>query len=133
MKKLLFIILLLVLILTSLHGQVAAEVAPESSFFIKSATSIINSWGDRLSVHGQLHTFTTVDRVTVTSYLQYWNGSRWVDYLSWSNTRTSADYVNVYREVIPPKGYYYRVRSVHTAEYIGIRETVHSFTNFIYF
>jgi hypothetical protein len=74
-----------------------------------------------------------VEEIKVTLYLQYWNGSRWVDYISWTNTKTNATYVSNYKEVIPPLNQYYRVRGEHTAKANGITEMINSVTHAIYY
>ena len=132
-KKIFWVLLLLVLLLSSSNLAFAFDFNPQSSTLIKSAVSEISSVSGKISIYGETQTFNTVTKITVTSYLQYWNGSVWVDYLSWTATRDNANLVGVYREVTPPKGYYYRVRSVHTAESGGIKETLHSTTNWIYY
>jgi hypothetical protein len=98
-----------------------------------SAVSEINTVSGKITVYGETHTYNSVSKISVTTYLQYWNGSRWVDYLSWSSEKSNTSYVSIYREVIPPRGYYYRVRSVHTAESAGIKETMHSTSSYIFY
>lgn len=42
------------------------------------------------------------------------NGS-WVSYTSWTVSRTNAYYLTTSKEMVVPRGYYYRVRTLHAA------------------
>lgn len=42
------------------------------------------------------------------------NGS-WLSYTSWTASRTNAYYLTTSKELVVPRGYYYRVRTLHVA------------------
>jgi len=134
MKKWLPVFIAFVLFVSIFSPVTAFEAEPQSSMKIKDAQTRIGITStNRVWLAGWTETFFNEQKVSVTVYLQYWNGSKWVDYTSWSASNNNSDFVSLYREVTPPSGYYYRVRGVHTAESGGIKEVLYSVTDYIYY
>lgn len=70
----------------------------------------------------------SVPTVSVTVYLQRYNGSSWTTVSSWSAKGTNTNYVGTDKLFSVTRGYYYRVYSVHNAN----GETAFGATNGIY-
>jgi len=93
-NKCCFILILFVLIVFNVSTVYADQVNPESLLFIQDYHSSISVTSKGyIAVAGWTRTSSVVEEIKVTLYLQYWNGSRWVDYISWTNTKTNTTYV----------------------------------------
>lgn len=109
-------------------------VSPESvsGLLTDWTSSISNPSGSDLGIAGSSTANTIVDQMTLTLYLQQWDGSQWVDINSWTFNEYSTTYINKGINYTCTAGYYYRTRGVHTAIKGTQTETQNSTTSYIY-
>lgn len=108
-----------------------------------NSTTILKGWGSTIfdtsdtsvKVSGEALTYTTVDKISISLYVQVWNAlnNSWVDYLSLdqgtiSNTSTLSHDDNA--EL--PQGYYYRGKAKITATDGSTDETITTYSKYIY-
>ena len=108
----------------------ASEVTPEATYLISVYnTSLKIAPNDTFVIEGRTQTYTVVEKVSVTVYLQVWNGTQWKDIKSWSSVKDNDNlaYINVNIGGMP-KGHYYRTRSVHSAKLNNYTETLSSYS-----
>jgi hypothetical protein len=113
----------------------ASEVTPEAAYLIRSyKTSIKLANNDTFVIEGRTETYTVVDSVSVTIYLQVWYDSQWHDVRSWTSSRENDDlaYLKVNIGGMP-RGYFYRTRGVHCAMLNNYSETLNSYSGTIYY
>ncbi|HHX74210.1 MAG TPA: hypothetical protein GX699_04830 [Firmicutes bacterium] len=127
------IALTFILLLVCATAVQAGDIKPHSLFLIWDYESFISVNSEYVTISGWTSTYFTCNEVTTTIYLQYWNGSAWVDITSWSSTLKNTDYCSVNKMIIPPRGYYYRVRAVHYAKLGGLPEQAYTVTAGLYF
>ncbi len=94
--------------------------------------SISNPSGTTLNVAGSSTANTTVDQMTLTLYLQKWDGAQWADVNSWSYSSSSTTFINKGTNTTGQAGNYYRTRTVHTATKGTQTETQESTSSYIY-
>ncbi|MDA8226901.1 MAG: hypothetical protein M0T74_04225, partial [Desulfitobacterium hafniense] len=79
-------------------------------------SGINNLGGGTVSITGYTDTYSTVSSVTVTLYLQKWDGSQWVDLTGQSYTSYSTASVTGTKYIAVAGGAYYRTRALHNAK-----------------
>lgn len=133
-QKNLYTIFIVVFAMMLFCSTVKADVQPDSLLFIQdySSSIFINS-NNNVVITGWTRTFSSVNEVSATIYLQRWNGSHWVTIASWRGSSTNDRYAIVSREVIPAKGYYYRVAALHEAKQGSVTERVTSLTGHVFY
>lgn len=84
---------------------------------------------DRLVIQGKTYAYFNIDEVSVKLYLQYWNGSSWVD-LDYAGEykEINADYAEGRVTYIVDSGYTYRTKGIHTAKHGNKTESVTTYT-----
>jgi hypothetical protein len=113
----------------------ASEVTPDAAYLIRRYnTSLTITANGTFVIDAQTQTYSVVDWVSVTVYLQVWDGSKWQDIKSWTSSRENDTmaYVNVALGGVP-RGYYYRTRGVHKATLNYYTETLSSYSSSIYY
>lgn len=58
---------------------------------------------------------TSVPSISVTVFVQRYNGSSWTTIANWKQSATNKAYVGTEKTLSVTRGYYYRVYSVHNA------------------
>jgi hypothetical protein len=112
-----------------------AAAAPEATSLIsRYTTNLAVAPNNNLVVEGRTQTYSVVHTVSVTVYLQVWDGSKWQDVRSWTSTRSNDNlaYLKVSVGGLT-KGYYYRTRGVHKATQHNVTETLYSYSGSIYY
>ncbi len=122
------------LLLVFCCSGVYAGVTPYSQYLIEDcSSSIAPSTSGNLLVYGRTYAYFTVDEVSITIYLQQWNGSSWVNVGSPIVGRKYNDSrVAVIAERVVEKNKFYRTRSIHEAKYGGNTEKVELYSNSYY-
>lgn len=108
-----------------------------------NSTTILKGWGSSIfvtsdtsvKVSGEALTYGTVDKISISLFVQVWNdlNDTWVDYLSLDNgsiSNKSAFSFDDYAEL--PQGYYYRAKAKITATDGSIDETITTYSKYIY-
>jgi len=98
----------------------------------KYGSSINNLGGGTVSITGYTDTFNTVSSVTVTLYLQKWDGSQWVDLTGQAYTNYSTFSVTGTRNLAVAGGAYYRTRALHNAKNGSATDSTTSTSSYIY-
>lgn len=97
------------------------------------STSITQFNGTSIQVTGDTDAYENVDTIRVTLYLQYWNGSQWLDagYID-TFENDDSDYVYGAKDVTVQSGYHYRTKGIHYVNKSGSVEQVNSYSGSIY-
>lgn len=119
------------------HSSIVVETRAD---ILESEVSLIKQWScgieDQLdgtvTILGYTNTYNTVQYLDVKVYLQRWNGSNWVDLTSRTYSDSNNLYVSGSTYITVQPGYYYRTRSVHTAQNSGNYDTQTAVCNAIY-
>ncbi len=95
-------------------------------------SGINNLGGGTVSITGYTDTYSTVSSVTVTLYLQKWDGSQWVDLTGQSYTSYSTASVTGTKYIAVAGGAYYRTRALHNAKNGSTTDSSTSTSSYIY-
>lgn len=96
--------------------QTYSYLAVTNCYFIDSGNGLV-------SVTGQTRTYTTVDNITTTVYLQKKTSTGWVNVKSWTNSINNKSSCNASGTITVEKGHEYRAYCYHRAEKGGSIET----------
>lgn len=134
MSKKLVSLLVLFFLLLSYGSVVSAEIIPHSQYLINVYFSTAAPSGSgNLIVSGRTTTYSIVDEVSVTVYLQQWNGSTWVNIGSPIVGRIyNNNVIGVSAERVVQKNRYYRTWSIHEAKIGATTERLETNSNIIY-
>lgn len=92
------------------------------------SSSIAEIGSGKIQVGGTTIAQRVVPTIKIGVMVERMAGSNWVSYTSWSATGNNDFALDSYKELTVPRGYYYRVRCIHTA----YTDTGHSNTSGIY-
>ena len=116
-----------VLLVFGVSGQMvsAAEESAEQIWYImvqprgvylQSGYSKITKPGDgKITAGGSTTAQKVVSEVSIDVFVERKVNGSWKHYTSWTSTKNNAIAITSYKTLTVPKGYYYRVRSVHYA------------------
>lgn len=116
-----------VLLVFGVSGQMAsaAEESAEQigyitvqprGVYLQSGFSKISKPGDgKITAGGNTTAQKVVSEVSINVNIERKVNGSWKHYTSWTATKNNAIAVTSYKTLTVPKGYYYRVRSVHYA------------------
>jgi len=97
--------------------------------YLRSGTSIINNKGNgKIGAGGYTLGNKIVPSVKISVMVQRYTGSSWASYTSWSASASNASSITSSKVLSVTKGYYYRVKCIHSAGGEGLT----SYTNGIY-
>ena len=83
---------------------------------LQSGSSKISKPGDgKITVGGTTRAQKVVDTVSINVNVERYKDGGWKHYTSWTATKHNSVYITSSRTLSVPKGYSYRVRSVHYA------------------
>ena len=111
-----------------------SEESLMSTLYLKVWQVWIQHLGDNvLNIMGDTEAYEDVDIVRVTLYIQYWNGSQWVDgaYVG-TFEDYDTDYVWGAKYAVVSSGYHYRTKGIHYVNKSGSWEQVNSYSGSIY-
>lgn len=116
-----------------IHGSSSdpTTVSVQSSIVYNYYCSIDNT-GTDLYLEGVTSANYISDIVSVTIYLQKWDGSQWIDTQSWSFSQTNVRSITEGVRASYQKGNYYRTKAVHYVKYGAQTETQTSTSSYIY-
>lgn len=110
----------------TVDGSVLLEDAEESvgemimqtkGEFLQSGSSrIVKNGTGKITVGGTTIAQKQVSKVQVSVIVERLVNGSWLRYTSWSASRTNAYSVATSKTLTVPRGYYYRVRSIHNAD-----------------
>lgn len=84
--------------------------------YLQSGFSKISKPGDgKITAGGNTTAQKVVSEVSINVSVERKVDGSWRHYTSWTSTKNNAIAVTSYKTLTVPKGYYYRVRSVHYA------------------
>lgn len=115
------------------HGS-SIEISIKSiqgDLFYKYNCTIDNT-GTELYIGGITSANYLADKVSLTLYLQKWNGLQWVDIQSWSFTEYNTKSIIEGEEISYEQGNYYRARATHSINFDSQTETQTSTSTYIY-
>ncbi|GLG03567.1 DUF6147 family protein [Sellimonas catena] len=116
-----------VLLVFGVSGQMvsAAEESAEQigyimvqprGVYLQSGYSKITKPGDgKITAGGSTTAQKVVSEVSIDVFVERKVNGSWKHYTSWTSTKNNAIAITSYKTLTVPKGYYYRVRSVHYA------------------
>ncbi|KPU46374.1 hypothetical protein OXPF_00160 [Oxobacter pfennigii] len=107
--------------------------------FSLDASSLLSDWncsitntGTKLSLNGESTAYNIADQLTLTLYLQIWDGSNWIDINSWTWNSYSSSFISKATTSSYQSNNYYRVRGVHYAKKGSQEQTQNSTSSYIY-
>ena len=84
--------------------------------YLQTGTSkIVKAGTGKIAVGGTTIAQRTVSSIKVTVIVERLVNGSWESYTSWSASKTNAYSVSTSKTLTVPRGYYYRVRSIHNA------------------
>jgi len=92
----------------------------------------ITNTGTDLYLEGSTVANYVSDQVSITLYLQKWNGSTWVDVQNWSLSKYNVRSITNGETTSYQRGNYYRTRAVHYVKYGSQTGTQNSTSSYIY-
>ncbi len=111
------------------NEKVEAVFTETRSNLIWKGISSLTDWGNLyVSFYGSTDTFSKVDYLSGRTYLQRWNGSRWVNVSSRLFYRENHTYAAGGRSLTVTPGLY-RVYTIHYADHNGVSDTQYTYTN----
>lgn len=112
--------------------QIDIIYTPSSNLFIDRMTSSIHDIGrGYVNMQANTKTFSTVDRLNLTMYLEVWDGLSWKVVDSWFSNETNTNSINLNTTSSVNSGDTYRVRTSHVAIYNGSSESKQTITSYI--
>ena len=84
--------------------------------YLQSGSSrIVKSGTGKITVGGTTIAQRQVSKIKVSVMVERLLDGKWASYTSWSASKTNAYSVSTSKTLTVPRGYYYRVRSIHNA------------------
>lgn len=106
-------------------GSVLLEDAKESigemseqtkgQYLQTGSSKIVRAGTGKITVGGTTIAQRQVSKIKVSVMIERLLDGKWASYTSWSASKTSAYSVTTSKTLTVPRGYYYRVRSIHNA------------------
>lgn len=109
----------------TVDGSVLLEDAEESvgemnvqtkgQYLQSGSSKIVRAGVGKIAVGGTTIAQKTVSTIKVTVIIEQLVNGSWLRYTSWSESKTNTYSVSTSKTLTVPRGYYYRVRSIHNA------------------
>ncbi len=103
-------------------------IQPRGQYLQSGSSSIGQIGSGKIKVSGTTIAQKVVSNIKVSVMVERQVKGDWVSYTSWNASDTNSYFITTSKTLTVPKGYYYRVRSVHSAN----TDAGHSNTNAIY-
>lgn len=111
------------------NEQIGYMTSQTRGVYLQSGYSKISKAGDgKITVGGNTTAQKVVSEISINVNVERKVNGSWEHYTSWTATRKNAIAINSSRTMTVPKGYSYRVRSVHYAN----SDVSSSYTNGMY-
>ena len=94
-------------------GQMLPET--RGQYLQTGSSRIVKSGTGKITVGGTTIAQKQVDSIKVTVMVERLVNGNWVSYTSWSASKKDAYSVSTSKTLTVPRGYYYRVISIHNA------------------
>ena len=91
------------------------EIQPKGQYFQQGVSSIAAAGKGKIYVGGQTIAQKVVGTVKVAVIVEQKRGNDWYHYYSWTSERHNVYEVESAKTLTVPRGYWYRVRCVHSA------------------
>lgn len=92
-----------------------SEIMPRGMYLQSGYSNISKTGTGSIAAGGTTNAQTKVSTVKVSVIVERYVGGNWIQYTSWSATRYDASSVTSGKTMNVPTGYYYRTRSIHSA------------------
>lgn len=103
-------------------------VQPKGQYLQTGSSSIGEIGKGKIKVSGTTVAQKVVSKIKISVMVERQVKGDWVSYTSWNASDTNTHFLTTSRTLTVPRGYYYRVRSVHSAN----TDAGHSNTSAIY-
>lgn len=90
-------------------------VQTKGQYLQSGSSRIVKSGTGKITVGGTTIAQRKVSKIKVSVMVERLLDGKWASYTSWSVSRTDAYSVSTSKTLTVPRGYYYRVRSIHNA------------------
>lgn len=111
------------------EAEQESVVTPDAYQYMYDASCLSVPNGTSIGVSGTTRTYSKVDKITTTAYLEKKTSTGWSVVKSWTNSTTDSTYCNVAGSYTGEKGTTYRVRCYHRVDKGNLTETDISYTN----
>lgn len=110
------------------HKLSEGIIQPKGQYLQSGSSSIGQIGSGKIKVSGTTIAQKVVSKIKVSVMVERKVKGDWVSYTSWNASDTNSYFLTTSKTLTVPKGYYYRVRSAHSAN----TDSGHSNTNAIY-
>ena len=91
------------------------EVQTKGQYLQTGSSKIVRAGTGKIAVGGTTIAQRTVSTIQVSVMVERLVNGNWLSYTSWSASKTNTYSVSTSKTLTVPRGYYYRVRSIHNA------------------
>lgn len=91
------------------------NVQPKGQYLQKGVSTIAQVGSGKIKVSGTTIAQKLVKDIKISVMVERKVGNDWLSYTSWNASDTNAYALTTSKTMIVPRGYYYRVRCVHSA------------------
>lgn len=116
-------------LLEDVEESVGEMIMQTKGQYLQTGSSkIVRTGVGKITVGGTTIAQREVSTIQVSVIVERLVNGSWLRYTSWSSSKTNAYSVSTSKTLTVPRGYYYRVRSIHNAN----SDRGHSNTNALY-
>lgn len=90
-------------------------IQPKGQYLQSGSSSIGEIGKGKIKAVGKTIAQKVVSKIKVSVMVERKVGNDWLSYASWNDSDTNTYFLTSSRTLTVPRGYYYRVRSVHSA------------------
>ena len=90
-------------------------VQTKGQYLQTGSSKIVRAGTGKIAVGGTTIAQKQVSQIKVSVMVERLLNGKWASYTSWSASKTNAYSVSTSKTLTVPRGYYYRVRSIHNA------------------
>ncbi len=91
------------------------DVQTKGQYLQTGSSKIVRAGTGKIAVGGTTIAQRTVSTIQVSVMVERLVNGNWLSYTSWSASKTNTYSVSTSKTLTVPRGYYYRVRSIHNA------------------
>ncbi|AQS60135.1 DUF6147 family protein [Desulforamulus ferrireducens] len=106
----------------------SSVVTPQAYDYMYDAACLYTLNGSSIGVSGTTKTYSTVDKITTTLYLEKKTSSGWSIVKQWTNSKSNSTICNTTGSYTGVPGTTYRVRGYHRVDKGNLIETNSSYT-----
>lgn len=94
----------------------ALDLQTKGQYLQSGSSKIVRAGVGKIAVNGTTIAQKTVSSIRVSVTVERLVNGSWISYSSWSASKTNAYSVTTAKTLTVPRGYYYRVVSIHKAD-----------------